>query len=300
MLCNMPFYFPIDKMVQRGVYVPAGDPSSAISRLTAATAAAATAKEQSLPRQAPLRVQLTGAKVHNNATTTTNDDDDGDDDGLERRTFSFKITGVFAAQYSKLNCHCDRGAGGFASGGCCASSARLSFARTHARAHAPTRSVRTHAPHSPLCSARQRTHARARGRATTTTNTRTKCNKVVPAKQSDPPAAPARSGPDHVALVLRANSLGSPAAAFAAGIDMSLLGGAGPHRRAHADGEAAAAKTRHEPTGSADGSVSSSSPPPSYWSLDDWSFGKTEVYDGEHEQAFASPATPMCVRLNCV
>ena len=96
------------------------------------------------------------------------------------------------------------------------------------------------------------------------------------------------SGPDHLVLVVRANTLGSPLSAFEAGIDMSLLGG-GRLSRAY-DG-----KTR--PREGKFSGVNSPSLTQSFWALDDWSFGKSEFMDGAHEQQFASPATPMYVSV---
>lgn len=95
------------------------------------------------------------------------------------------------------------------------------------------------------------------------------------------------SGPDHLVLVVRANTLGSPLSAFEAGIDMSLLGGGRLQSRAY-DG-----KTR--PREGKFSSAESASLTRTFWALDDWSFGKTEFMDGAHEQQFASPATPMYV-----
>ena len=88
-------------------------------------------------------------------------------------------------------------------------------------------------------------------------------------------------------MIVRANTLGSPAAAFEAGLDMSLLGG-GRRRRRHADDSEIAQRHPREgkvlPAGEAQ---------PAFWSLDDWSFGKDEFRDGEHGEHYESPVTPM-------
>ena len=77
-------------------------------------------------------------------------------------------------------------------------------------------------------------------------------------------------------VVIRANTLGGPKAALAAGIEQSLLGGGRRSNGAPAVDSAIANKLGK-----------------GFWVLDDWSFGREEIEDGEHIQKLNSSATPL-------